>query len=187
MDLEDYIARLPDFMRADGEDPDHETETPRDARGNVLPLKHKKQVRETVSSAEHTARFLRDEVSSRGTRYPAKTDVGMLPLAEGCTSPWPGGFWTHYIRDYRTTPDELALRDASAVEMRRKGYTRAEDPTSEDPTSAKPVVLHLGGYDDCSYEAYFATVEEAQETLALIQTAPLEPKDLRDLHFVFTN
>jgi hypothetical protein len=104
---------------------------------------------------------------------------GFVPWNHACAcawgGPWDGDHVLATIRDYTNKPNYLLTEEY----IQRYGVI-------DGPTVEKPIVLRLAGNDDCSYSAYFATVEQAESMLQNILTFPFW-ESVFDFGFVFTN
>ena len=86
------------------------------------------------------------------------------------------------IQDCSTDKSLWRYQDA----LEKYPYPTPNGPVVDMPTVERPIRLHLAGNDDCSYSAFFETVDQAEGMLTNIITFPLWDS-LFEFGFVFTN
>ena len=111
--------------------------------------------------------------------------LGFVPWNHECAPCW-GGPWAgdHVLATITDHSNRRPMRYADALE--RYPVQTPNGPVVDMPTVEKPICLHLVGTDDCSYSAFFETVEQAEGMLQNILVFPMWDS-LFDFGFVFTN
>jgi len=94
------------------------------------------------------------------------------------------GLGDHVLATITDHSNRRPMRYADALE--RYPVQTPNGPVVDMPTVEKPICLHLVGTDDCSYSAFFETVEQAEGMLQNILVFPMWDS-LFDFGFVFTN